>query len=152
GLARAWRLLMLVNFDACRWASSETAAERVLEHARLAGNTVFEARMLPALASCALYGPRPGPEAIDICRDILHTSGNDGKSAAVTTRALAQLEAMRGNFDLARDLYRESRTSLDELGWHFHAALTSQSSGIVEMLAGDPGAAESELRRDYDAL
>src|SRR5262249_61223219 len=40
GLARAWRLLMLVNFDACRWASSETAAERVLEHARLAGNTV----------------------------------------------------------------------------------------------------------------
>ena len=152
GLARAWRLLMLVNFDACRWASSEAAAERVLEHTRLAGNTVFEARMLPALASCALYGPRPVPEAIEICRDILNRSGSDRKSAAVTTRALGQLEAMRGNFDLARELYRESRTSLDELGWHFHAALTSQTSGIVEMLAGDPAAAEAELRRDYEAL
>jgi tetratricopeptide (TPR) repeat protein len=92
------------------------------------------------------------PEAIEICRDILNRSGSDRKSAAVTTRALAQLEAMRGNFDLARELYRQSRTSLDELGWHFHAALTSQTSGIVEMLAGDPAAAEAELRRDYEAL
>ena len=152
GLARAWRLLMLVNFDACRWESSETAAGRMFEHARLAGNTIFEARMLPALASCALYGPRPVPEAIQICRHILERSGNDRKSAAVTTRALAQLEAMRGDFALARDLYRQSRTSLDELGWHFHAALTSLSSGPVEMLAGDAVAAESELRRDFEAL
>ena len=143
---------MLVNFDACRWESSETAAGRMFEHARLAGNTIFEARMLPALASCALYGPRPVPEAIQICRRILERSGNDRKSAAVTTRALAQLEAMRGDFALARDLYRQSRTSLDELGWHFHAALTSLSSGPVEMLAGDAVAAESELRRDFEAL
>jgi class 3 adenylate cyclase/tetratricopeptide (TPR) repeat protein len=152
GLARAWRLLMLVNFDACRWRSSETAADQMFEHARLAGNTIFEARQLPALASCALYGPRPVPEAIEICRSVLERSGNDRKSAAVTTRALAQLEAMRGDFALARDLYRQSRTSLDELGWHFHAALTSLSSGLVEMLAGDAVTAESELRRDYEAL
>jgi tetratricopeptide (TPR) repeat protein len=59
---------------------------------------------------------------------------------------------MRGEFDLARELYRQSRANLDELGWHFHAALTSQSSGPVEMLAGDPMAAEAELRRDYTAL
>jgi tetratricopeptide (TPR) repeat protein len=59
---------------------------------------------------------------------------------------------MRGDFELARDLYRRSRASLDELGWHFHVALTSLSSGLVEMLAGDLVAAESELRRDYEAL
>ncbi len=32
------------------------------------------------------------------------------------------------------------------------AALTSINSGPVELLAGDPVAAEAELRRDYDAL
>ncbi len=152
GLARAWRLVMLVNFDACRWETSETAAERMFEHARLAGNTLFEARMLPASASCALYGPRPVPEAIEICRNTLEKTGSDRKAAAVTTRSMAQLEAMRGDFELARDLYRHSRASLDELGWHFHAALTSISSGFIEMLAGDPVKAEAELRRDYTAL
>ena len=34
----------------------------------------------------------------------------------------------------------------------FQAALTSIDSGPIEMLAGDPVAAEAELRRDYEAL
>lgn len=152
GLARAWRLLLHVNWEACRWDASETAADQMIEQAGLAGNALFEARNLPALATCALYGSRPVPEAIEICRGILERTGSDRKAAAVTTRAIAHLEAMRGNFELARDLYRESRTSLDELGWHFHAALTSLSSGLIEMLAGDPEAAEAELRHDYAAL
>jgi tetratricopeptide (TPR) repeat protein len=152
GLARAWRLLMLVNWEACRWGASETAATRMIEQARSAGNTLFEARNLPALATCALYGTTPVPDAILICQDILGRTRSDRKATAVTTRALAHLEAMRGRFKLARDLYRESRASLEELGWHFHAALTSQSSGLIEMLAGDPVTAEGELRRDYAAL
>ena len=152
GLARAWRLLTLVNWEACRWTASETAATRMIDQARLAGNRLFEARNLPALATCALYGTTPVPDAILICQDILERTRSDRKATAVTTRTLAHLEAMRGRFKLARDLYRESRAALDELGWHFHAALTSQSSGLIEMLAGDPVTAEGELRRDYVAL
>jgi tetratricopeptide (TPR) repeat protein len=41
---------------------------------------------------------------------------------------------------------------LEELGWTFQAALTSLDSGPIEMLAGDPVAAEAELRRDYETL
>jgi ATP/maltotriose-dependent transcriptional regulator MalT len=41
---------------------------------------------------------------------------------------------------------------LEELGWKVRAALTSLVSGPVEMLAGDPAAAEAELTRDYAAL
>jgi predicted ATPase/class 3 adenylate cyclase len=152
GQARAWRLIMQVNWEACRWGASESAAEKMIEHARLAGDTVLEARALPALATCALYGPRPVPEAIELCRRLLQRTGSDCKATAVTTRTLAHLEAMRGNFDLARDLYRKSRASLLEFGWKLHAAVTSHSSGPIEMLAGDPAAAEAELRRDYRAL
>ena len=104
---------------------------------RAAGNRVLEARVLPALATSALYGPRPVPEAIAVCEELLEQTRTDRKGEAVTMRALAHLEAMRGNFERARELYRHSRSSLEELGWKLHAASTSLSSGPIELLAGD---------------
>jgi tetratricopeptide (TPR) repeat protein len=152
GLARAWRMLTLVHWEACRWGSSEIAAQRMVEYARRAGNTQLEDRVLPALATCALYGPTPVPDAIERCTEILGRTGSDRKAAAVTKRALAHLEAMRGQFDRARELCQESRSSLEELGWKVQAAVTSQSSGPIELLAGDPAAAEVELLLDFAAL
>jgi class 3 adenylate cyclase/tetratricopeptide (TPR) repeat protein len=152
GLARGWRLLTLVHFEACRWGAGEDAARRMIDHARAAGNRILEARVLPALATSALYGPRPVPEAIAVCEELLEQTRIDRKGEAVTMRALAQLEAMRGDFQRARDLYRRSRASLEELGWKLHAASTATLSGPIELLAGDPRAAETELRRDYEAL
>ena len=60
---------------------------------------------------------------------------------------------MRGRFEEARALYRRSRATLDELGWRFDAALTSADRlwpGRAHRRR--PGAAETELRRDYEAL
>jgi ATP/maltotriose-dependent transcriptional regulator MalT len=124
----------------------------MIEHARAAGNRVLEARVLPALATSALYGPRPVAEAIRVCLELLEQTRIDRKGEAVTLRALAHLEAMQGNFDRARELYGRSRSSLEELGWKLHAASTSISSGPIELLAGNPLAAEMELRKDYEAL
>ena len=53
---------------------------------------------------------------------------------------------MRGNFERARLLYRRSRASLEEFGYLLLAALTSLDSSVIELLAGDLAAAESELR------
>ena len=108
---------------------------------------------MPALATCAQLGPTPVPEAIAIVRRVLAALDGDRKSEAYTLRALANLEAMRGNFDEARSLYRRSRATLDDLGWRFDAALTSAvASGAVELIAGDAAAAEAELRRDHEVL
>jgi tetratricopeptide (TPR) repeat protein len=41
---------------------------------------------------------------------------------------------------------------LEDLGTSVVAASTSTESGTVEMLAGDPVAAERDLRRDFEAL
>ncbi len=62
------------------------------------------------------------------------------------------MHAMRGEFDIGARRVPASRRMLEELGWTFLAALGSIVSGPVEMLAGDPVAAEAELRRDYEAL
>ena len=152
GQARGWRLLTLVNWEACRWGASEWAATQTIEHARLAGNTVMEARALPALAMCALYGPTPVPEAIELCHDLLRRTGADRKAVGVTTRALAHLEAMQGNFDTARELYGQSRASLEEFGWKLHAAESTMSAGSIEMLSGDATRAEDVLLRGFAEL
>jgi tetratricopeptide (TPR) repeat protein len=70
----------------------------------------------------------------------------------MTLAALAHLRAMVGDFDRARDDYRRGRTILEELGLRFDASTMSIDSGPIEMLAGDPAAAEAELRKDYEAL
>jgi class 3 adenylate cyclase/tetratricopeptide (TPR) repeat protein len=152
GLARAWRLLMIVHEMSLQMGAAEAAAQRSLEHARLAEHGMLEARAIPSLGYAALNGPTPVPQAIERCRGLLEDVRGNAKAEALLLAAIAHLEAMRGNFDEARRLYRESRAMLEELGWSFLAAQTSFDSGPVELLAGDPAAAEAELRRDYETL
>jgi class 3 adenylate cyclase/tetratricopeptide (TPR) repeat protein len=152
GLARAWRLLTYVHGTACRWGAAEAAAKTALAHATLAQEHRLVMGIIASLASCALYGPTPVPEAILECEKLLEGAQGDRKAEATILWTMSHLEAMRGSFDRARDLYGRSRAMLEELGWKVRAALTSLVSGPVEMLAGEPAAAESELRRDYAAL
>ena len=152
-LTRAWRIVTNVHFAACRYVDAEEAAQHMIEHARLAGDRAMERRVLPALATCAEFGPTPVPEALAVCQRILGSLDGDRRSEAYVKRAMAILEAMQGRFDVARGLYRESRQTLEELGWKHGAALTAAvASGPVELLADDPVAAEAELRRDYETL
>jgi ATP/maltotriose-dependent transcriptional regulator MalT len=104
------------------------------------------------LAVSVLYGPTPVDEAITYCEGVLSRAAEDRKSVAITEAALAHLEAMRGNFEVARGRYRRSRALLEEFGWRLSAALTSHDSAPVEILAGELEAAERELRKDYQTL
>jgi class 3 adenylate cyclase/tetratricopeptide (TPR) repeat protein len=152
GLARAWRLLTDAHGTAARFGAAEEAARHTIRHASIAGDRSMEARTLLTLSSFALWGPAPVPEALVRCHEVLERVAHDRRAEATTLGIVAHLEAMQGNFELARDLYRRSRAQLEEFGWKFYAHLTSLESGYVEMLAGDPIAAEAELRKDYLAL
>lgn len=152
GLSRAWKFLTHVHWTASRYGAAKEAAERVVYHAQQAGNRLMETRFLPAFAMCALYGPTPVTEALVLCRQLQAQAEGDRRTEGLVLYARSHLEAMQGQFDEARDLYRKSRAILEEFGWNFHAALTSITSGQVEMLAGDPIAAEAELRRDFEKL
>jgi ATP/maltotriose-dependent transcriptional regulator MalT len=65
---------------------------------------------------------------------------------------IAQLEAMRYEFERARDLYTRARAMFEELDLRVDASTLCLSSAHVELLAGDAEAAERELRRGYDHL
>ena len=151
-LVRAFRLLTYVHGTKFRFADAAAAAERTIRHATAAGDEVTARRFLGSLAMSALYGPMPVPEAIAACEEVLTRAQDDRKARALTELAIGHLEAMRGDFERARVLYRRSRASLEEFGYHLMAALTSLDSAAIELLAGDLAAAESELRADYRRL
>ena len=151
-LARAFGLLTYVHWTGARFGDAAAAAERTIRHATAAGDQVTARRFLSSLAISALYGPMPVVEAIATCEEVLARAADDRKVRARAELAIGQLEAMRGDFERARVLYRRSRAALEELGCLFLAALTSLASSIIEFLAGDLAAAESELRTDYRRL
>jgi len=151
-LVRAFRLLTAIHGTGLRFADAAAAAERAIRHASAAGDEVTARRFLGSLAISALYGSMPVPEAIATCEEVLARAEGDRKARALAELAIGQLEAMRGNFGRARLLYRRSRALLDEFGWFLAAALTSLHSSVIELLAGDLAAAESELRTDYRRL
>ena len=152
GLARLWRLRMMIAAVAERFGDAEEAALRMIAHASRAGDEVMELRTLQSLAGLAHIGPTPVVEAIRLCEEILERVESDRRAAANTRKALAQLHAMTGDIDTARLLYRGARQTLESLGWAHDAAVVSLDSGPIELLAGDPEVAESELRGDYKAL
>jgi tetratricopeptide (TPR) repeat protein len=59
---------------------------------------------------------------------------------------------MAGSFAEARELAAANRQVLEELGLRVTAASSAETYGIVEMLAGDPVAAEREVAWGYETL
>ncbi|HEU4397773.1 MAG TPA: adenylate/guanylate cyclase domain-containing protein [Actinomycetota bacterium] len=152
GMARAWRLLAEVAWTRCQVAASEAAQLRAIEHARRAGDHVEEAANYGVLAGSAIYGPLPVEEGIRRCEEVLARFGDDPTVRARATRALAILRAMHGERDESRELIATARDMFADLGQMYWLATTAESSGIVELLAGDLAAAERELRKGVELL
>ena len=92
------------------------------------------------------------PEAIERCERAAEQAAGDRQLQGFVLSLLASLVAMQGSFDRARELAARGRAMLEELGLDLLAARVSVEAWRVEMLAGDPVAAERELRTGYDAL
>jgi class 3 adenylate cyclase/predicted ATPase len=151
-LAKAWRILAFVHGIVARYGEAADAVAQATEHARLAGDRRQEARSASAYTLAALHGPTPVPEAIARSEHLLAQGLANRQSEARVLSVLAHLKAMQGDFEEARELYTRARVILEELGIAVSAAFTSIESSVVEMLAGDPVAAERELRKDYETL
>ena len=99
-----------------------------------------------------MYGPESVAAAIAHCEEALDLAAPNKRSEGIVLALLAELEALRGNVERGRMLYRRARSTLEDAGAGVHAHSMSSHSGPVELLAGDATAAEEELRRDFDTL
>jgi class 3 adenylate cyclase/tetratricopeptide (TPR) repeat protein len=152
GLASAWHLVGQEHFTACHCARATEALERALVHARRASDRGREAEILNAIVTAYYYGPTPAAEAIRRCRAILVDAGGRQRIIASALNALAGLEAMGGCLERARALYAQGRVVGAEFGAKVGMAAMALFSGDVEMLAGNPEAAERELRGSHAIL
>src|SRR5829696_7258 len=151
GLDRLWRLRALVHWVEARSADADAAWQRAVEHAERAGDEPGWSDALSWLASSAVTGPTPVPEAIARCEEIRERLSGRHREQAMVLDHLAALEAMRGRFEPARDLIADREAIIAELGVTMHTAV-SHDEALVALLAGDPAAAEAVLRDGYDRL
>ena len=116
GLARAWTLVVLVQYVRGRVGELEDAAARATEHARAAGDRRLLSTVANARIRSALTGPLPVAEAIERCEELADEVRGDRRLEAVAASARAVLEAMRGRPEAARMLYRDAHAVLEDLG------------------------------------
>jgi class 3 adenylate cyclase/tetratricopeptide (TPR) repeat protein len=149
GTALAWRLLMVLHGTVGQFDRAAEAAQRVVDLAAQVHDTRLGASGAVGYATSVLLGATPVVEALERCQDLVEEVRGDRKAEAVILGSLAQLHAMEGRFELARSLYTQSQQLLADLGPSITGASTAFEASRVEMLAGDPSAAEEFLRRDY---
>jgi DNA-binding SARP family transcriptional activator len=152
GLGKAWELMAWAPWFALHVAEAEAALTRALEHARRARDRRTEAQAMNLMSGAAFFGPLPVEAGIRRCEDVLAQFIGQPRVTASALRALAGLHAVRGHFDEARAALARASAILSELGLAVTAASLRETHGLVELLAGDPRAAEEVLRAGLQAL
>ena len=148
GLARAWRRIADVHWLTSQWEEQSRALERAIAYGKLAGDSraAFTVMRIPM---AIYYGPTPVRDAARRAEEMLAGSERAPGVESAVLVCLAGLRAMSGRFDEARELLARGRAIADELGYRVWAAGFSLVASDIETLAGNPAAAEEELRRGY---
>jgi class 3 adenylate cyclase len=152
-LARAWWLRSSGDLAACRWRERGEAIERALEHARRArAGSEMVGTLAGLYAQALLHGPTPVDEAIARLAQMHDELGLDPPLRSSTNTSLAGLLAMRGDFEQARRMCRDAAATYEEFGLRFRRATQAFVAAQIELLAGNPAAAERELRASTTAF
>ncbi|WEX89665.1 AAA family ATPase [Sinorhizobium garamanticum] len=151
GLCRARRLEAWCFFNEARGEAAAAAWERAAVHARRAGDRHELYESLRWIASMLWFGPTPAAEGIRRCEAMRAEVRESPESEAVILRQLACLNAIVGRFALARELIATTKATYADLGLTLFLA-GSEHEAVVELLAGNPAAAEESARAAYRAL
>jgi len=152
GLSKAWATLGDVFFNTGKVAQAESACKQAIVHARKAGARRLWLGNLVYWAAMAIYGPHPVRSAFRRCHEVLIDLRGEMSFEVDLHGLLAILHAMDGNHERARDAIRKSKAIAEDLALEYAWLRCLERSAMVEELAGNPVAAERELRAQYEAL
>jgi class 3 adenylate cyclase len=153
GLGRALGVAGIVRF----WQGEAGAAIddllRAAAYARQVGDRIQEAENLQYVLVATFWGPTPVAEALERSEELGERAVTNRRLQISLLRTRAGLTAMQGRFDSARDLIARARSLAEELGFELVlAAGVAHQAADIEMLGGDPAAAEREFRPACAAL
>ncbi|HEY7178041.1 MAG TPA: adenylate/guanylate cyclase domain-containing protein [Gaiella sp.] len=152
GLARALGLAGKLRFWAGDCGGAFEDLERAAGHARNAGDRYQEAECLQYVLAVIVYGPTPASEGLAFLESMRMRLEGNRKLDMAQLNVQARLEAMVGRFDSARAVMARSATFAEgvlEVELYSHILVAAAD---VELLAGDPAAAEQNARAACERL
>jgi class 3 adenylate cyclase len=144
-LADAWEVASASEHSALRWRAVKLAVERMLEHAERVGDRLLADAARAKLLAPYMYGPFPVEEAIA-------WNKSNPSEHPFWLANLGQLEAMRGNFAVARDLCGRAQEQARERGQLLIFGGASMEAAEVELLADDAERAAEVALEGVDTL
>jgi class 3 adenylate cyclase/tetratricopeptide (TPR) repeat protein len=153
GLALYWWSVAWVAWGQTRVVETAQACELALSCLGRAGMLHgYLADFIRArLSSAYVFGPTHVDEAIESVHAIID-AGSGQVALAFERAVLGRLHAMRGEFELARELAGGARQAYEDAGILVIAGSTSMTEAWIEWRAGDLVAAERYLRRGLELL
>jgi tetratricopeptide (TPR) repeat protein len=137
----------------CRDPSHRETLERAAALARDCGNRAAELLAAEWLATSLHDLDLPTDVAIARQEQLLASVTGEPRAEAGVLAPLAWNYGFAGRFEEARAaLARSEAIYVSDFGWTLDWAGCAMNAGAIELMAGDPVAAESALRPAYDAL
>ena len=152
GLARAWSLRGMIAWNRGQAAGEEAAVEEALQHARTAGDLAEENEAFSTLSRDIVRGATPADVGIRRCEELMAQYANQRSVEASMFHVLGHLTARRGEFDRARESARRCRDFYRDTGQQATSDFMAEISYDIEMVAGEPAAAERLLREGTEPL
>ncbi len=150
--ARAWHLLGKYHSDRGQQTAAADALQHGLELAQRAGDRGVEAWIRYWLLQAFTLGPNPCKQVIAQARgDLDWAVAHDNRALQGSTLGrMGEMLARSGQAGEAEAAFAKARGIFVELDQPVHVAYLALSTAPVEPLAGDPVAAEQELRAAAD--
>ena len=154
GLAEALSLVAAVEFWSGRAERAIQAADRAVSHARRSNDARREYEALRWRSSAECYGPKPADQAaIGFAALLGGPAAQHGGLRTALTVFRAEMEAMGGEAQIARDLVEKAKVWARDFGLHmYYASGVLRISAYIAMLAGEIERAEQDLREGVEML
>ena len=152
GLAEASILAGRLHFFRGEWPADQKAFERAIAYARQSGNHRAEFEAIGWLAGILVDLPIPADAAVDRAEQLLQAAGGEPGAQAEILMPLSLLYAYAGRFADARAALVRGRSRYIEFGARIEWALGGIAAGQIELIAGDPMAAERCLSEAYEVF
>jgi class 3 adenylate cyclase/tetratricopeptide (TPR) repeat protein len=138
------------------WLGDDKRAEQLLRSSlartESIGNLRLRSDVMHWIGLVLLWGSTPVEAALEESRTLVQSSGVARTARTELLVVQGTLLGMTGEFAQARRLAAEGRQASLELGLMVSYAATSQAAALIELLAGDPAAAERLLREAHEIL
>jgi predicted ATPase len=152
-LYEAWIDLGRLRSNLSRYGEAEAAFTNALRRAERTGDlrAITFSESIRGLA--LLLGPTPVTEVIRRMEELVARAGGRPSDEWGPLCLLGWAHGLAGRFQEARELAARGVAILEELGqWGRVAGFGLPTQAGIELLAGDPGAAERVLRRSLELL